>query len=249
MHAVFFTIALAVTIARVGAQVIFNTTTSEFVCPLGKAAFCAGTSLETNIIIRCNGTFGQPGNCDDNLAGVPPIGVKFATCYECSPTAGNAACSFNNIVYPDSGAPFSVADGNAHCNSTNTTLSSVAPLNSANISSTLSYSTSSASAAPYSAASFHVGNAPYSAAATPLTTTVTSYSTSEVSDFGPKSVTIAPGSGGRNASAAATNVASATATSTASSSAVEPFAGVAPKEGASYALTGAFALVIAVTIL
>ena len=42
-----------------------NTTASEFVCPLGKAAFCAGTSLETNIIIRCNGTFGQPGNCDD----------------------------------------------------------------------------------------------------------------------------------------------------------------------------------------
>lgn len=35
---------------------------------LGPAAdnnFCAGDSLQTNYIIRCVGTKGQPGNCND----------------------------------------------------------------------------------------------------------------------------------------------------------------------------------------
>ncbi|KAL8791526.1 MAG: hypothetical protein Q9195_005854 [Heterodermia aff. obscurata] len=244
MHAVSFTIALAASIALVGAQAIFNPTTGDFLCPLGKTAFCAGTSLETNIIIRCNVT-------SPDKAAVPRLAFAHKVLsnsigYECSPAAGNAACAFKNIVYPDGGAPFSVADGNAHCNSTNTTLPTVAPLNSANISSTLSYATSSAPAAQYSPASFHIGNDPYSAAATPLTTTVTSYSTSEASFVGPKSVTIAPGSGGIDASAAATSVASATATSVASASTGEPFPGVASKKGASCALTGAFAAAVVI---
>lgn len=80
-------------------------------CPATGSAFCAGDSLSTNIIVRCPtpGGQGQPGNCNDNLAGVPPVGVKlFAPCYQTSPTAGDAACSYNGIAYPDSGASYAI---------------------------------------------------------------------------------------------------------------------------------------------
>ncbi|MCJ1357451.1 MAG: hypothetical protein MMC33_007447 [Icmadophila ericetorum] len=67
--------------------------------------FCAGASLSTNIIIRCTSGVGQAGNCNDNLAGVPPVGVKdFAPCFQSSPTAGDAVCSFNGIGYPSNGS-------------------------------------------------------------------------------------------------------------------------------------------------
>ena len=45
-----------------------------------------------------------------------------ATGYECSSTAGNAACSYNNVVYPDSGNPYTVAYGESHCNATSGSL-------------------------------------------------------------------------------------------------------------------------------
>jgi len=70
-----------------------------------KAGFntCAGDSLQTNIIVRCldssNGICPNAGNCNDNLAGVPPTGVKIdAKCYQDSPTAGNAQCVFNCVA-------------------------------------------------------------------------------------------------------------------------------------------------------
>ncbi|MCJ1281841.1 hypothetical protein MMC26_001164 [Xylographa opegraphella] len=83
-------------------------------CPVAAAGknFCAAASLTSNIIIRCSGTVGQPGNCNDNLAGVPPVGIKdFAPCYQSSPTTGDAACSYNGIAYPDSGPPFNISSG------------------------------------------------------------------------------------------------------------------------------------------
>ena len=32
-------------------------------CAKANAAYCAGSSLDTDIIIRCNGTVGQAGRC------------------------------------------------------------------------------------------------------------------------------------------------------------------------------------------
>ncbi|KAF3928619.1 hypothetical protein AA313_de0204959 [Arthrobotrys entomopaga] len=105
----FTIVALAAAAATASAELVFDNGT--FKC-LGDAAgknFCAGDSLQTNIIIRCTGETGQPGNCNDNLAGVPPVGVKtFAPCYQTSNTTGDAACSFNGIAYPDSGNSFPI---------------------------------------------------------------------------------------------------------------------------------------------
>ncbi|PMD60505.1 uncharacterized protein K444DRAFT_394444 [Hyaloscypha bicolor E] len=72
--------------AVVSAQIEFLNGT--IVCP-GPGDFCSG-----NIIIRCGSDgIGQPGNCDDNLAGEPPLGVGNSNCWETSPTSGDAACS------------------------------------------------------------------------------------------------------------------------------------------------------------
>jgi hypothetical protein len=37
----------------------------NFVCGQEDAAYCAGDSLGTDIIIRCNGKVGQPGRCSN----------------------------------------------------------------------------------------------------------------------------------------------------------------------------------------
>jgi hypothetical protein len=67
---------------------------SEYICPTSGGDFCAGPSLSTNIIIRCGSDgLGQPGNCDDNLAGDPPVGVGNSICWQTSLTSGDAACS------------------------------------------------------------------------------------------------------------------------------------------------------------
>ncbi|KAL2038203.1 hypothetical protein N7G274_009151 [Stereocaulon virgatum] len=103
---------LAAAAAIASAQVVLNTTTGLVLCPAPGGNYCAGPSLESNIIIRCTGTSGQPGNCWDNLASVPPVGHKLgALCYQSTPTAGDAACSLDGIVYPDhGGAPFDIDD-------------------------------------------------------------------------------------------------------------------------------------------
>lgn len=63
-------------------------------------AYCAGA----NIIIRCTDGVGQPGNCNDNLAGYPPLGVNYSPCFQCDANSGRAACSKDGIVYPGSGS-------------------------------------------------------------------------------------------------------------------------------------------------
>jgi len=89
-----------------------------FYCPVVNGTYCAGGS----IIIRCTNGIGYPGNCNDNLAGEPPLGVNPASCFQCSTTAGAAACSKNGIVYPTSGTglgstPF-FANKTTVCNNT-----------------------------------------------------------------------------------------------------------------------------------
>ncbi|MCJ1462154.1 hypothetical protein MMC07_000754 [Pseudocyphellaria aurata] len=128
---------LSTTVALVCAQVTLDPNTGHYVCPANAGpvplAFCAGESLATNIIIRCDGLVGQPGNCNDNLAGIPPVGVKlFAPCYQSSTVAGDAACSYDGIAYPDSGTPFQIGS------KVNTTTSSFAVVSSSKISISIS---------------------------------------------------------------------------------------------------------------
>ncbi|KAE9375261.1 hypothetical protein N431DRAFT_463359 [Stipitochalara longipes BDJ] len=90
---------LAASAAIASAQITYNGST--IICPANNpnGNFCAGTSLGTNIIIRCVNGVAGPGNCNDNLDGEPPVGLNPALCYQSSPTAGDAACSKNCIVY------------------------------------------------------------------------------------------------------------------------------------------------------
>ncbi|KAK0102260.1 hypothetical protein ONS95_005882 [Cadophora gregata] len=96
---------LAATAAFASAQITYDDATRKFICPADKpnGAFCAGDSLDTNIIIRCSNGVGQPGNCHDNLAGYFPFGVQSSQCWQSSPTSGIAACAKNCIVQGSSG--------------------------------------------------------------------------------------------------------------------------------------------------
>merc|ERR1712230_93115 len=82
----------------------YNENNSTFTCSVPNGAFCAGEN--TNIIIRCTDGVGQPGNCNDNLAGYPPEGVQPALCVSCGLGQGIAACSKDGTVYGASGAGF-----------------------------------------------------------------------------------------------------------------------------------------------
>lgn len=93
--------AVLASAAVASAQV--NYEDGKFICEQEDAAYCAGDSLGTDIIIRCNGKVGQPGRCTNNLAGQPPLGVQPARCWQSSPTAGDAACEKNCVVYGSSG--------------------------------------------------------------------------------------------------------------------------------------------------
>jgi hypothetical protein len=88
-------IIIAASAAFASAQVVYNSTTGQFVCPASNpnGTFCAGDSLSTNIIFRCVNGIGGPGNCNDNLSGYPPVGVNYAPCWQTSSTSGDAACS------------------------------------------------------------------------------------------------------------------------------------------------------------
>ncbi|KAI4110345.1 MAG: hypothetical protein LQ339_001512 [Xanthoria mediterranea] len=75
-------------------------------CPYAGRMFCDDyMPLSTNIIIRCYGRRAVPANCNDNLAGISPVGVKdSAMCFDS--LNGVVACYYNGFVYPDDGNPF-----------------------------------------------------------------------------------------------------------------------------------------------
>jgi len=85
--------------AAATAQVSYDPGNGTFTCDVADMNYCASESLQTDIIIRCSGTVGQPGRCTNNLAGQPPLGVQPARCWQSSPTAGDAACEKNCVVY------------------------------------------------------------------------------------------------------------------------------------------------------
>ena len=60
------TLVLAATAALASAQVTYDPATNKYKCAKPNVAYCAGDSLGTDIIIRCdaNGN-GQPGRCSD----------------------------------------------------------------------------------------------------------------------------------------------------------------------------------------
>ncbi|GAM82164.1 hypothetical protein ANO11243_001430 [Dothideomycetidae sp. 11243] len=97
------TLALLSTVALAAASFRYNVKDNSFTCgqSTGLAAYCAGGP----IIIRCNNGVGYAGNCNDNLAGEPPIGDDGnAGCYQTSTQTGDAACTKAGLVYPASGS-------------------------------------------------------------------------------------------------------------------------------------------------
>ncbi|KAK2615593.1 hypothetical protein N8I77_002338 [Diaporthe amygdali] len=98
------TLIIAASAGLAAAQLNYNSTTGKFTCAQPNQAYCASDSLKTNIIVRCNNdAVGQPGNCNDNLDGEPPIGNAYSPCWQSSNITGDAACSKNCIVYGGSG--------------------------------------------------------------------------------------------------------------------------------------------------
>ncbi|KAK2065440.1 hypothetical protein LY76DRAFT_276298 [Colletotrichum caudatum] len=97
--------------ALASAQVVYNSTTGQYTCSRPNVAFCAGDSLATDIIIRCDANgLGQPGRCTNNLAGQFPLGVQPARCWQSQPQAGDAACEKNCVVYASQ--PFQLPSSN-----------------------------------------------------------------------------------------------------------------------------------------
>ncbi|KAK3081436.1 hypothetical protein LTS18_006672 [Coniosporium uncinatum] len=139
-------------VASAQAQLAFDSSTGTYSCPVPEGAYCAGDSLSTNIIIRCTSGTGQPGNCNDNLAGISPIGVKSsAQCYQTSVSAGDAACSFNGLAYPDSGMPYPIA-GASNSSAGGAAATSAAPYAAGNGTSGGASPTGAATPAPFEGA-------------------------------------------------------------------------------------------------
>ncbi|KAI7232449.1 hypothetical protein KC330_g5914 [Hortaea werneckii] len=92
------------TLASAQQGLTYNENNGTYTCAVPNGAYCAGEN--TNIIIRCTDGVGQPGNCNDNLAGYPPVGVQPALCVSCGLGQGIAACSKDGTVYGASGAGF-----------------------------------------------------------------------------------------------------------------------------------------------
>ncbi|KAH8881568.1 hypothetical protein GQ53DRAFT_848135 [Thozetella sp. PMI_491] len=82
----------------VSAQLTLENNT--YTCGKPNVAYCAGDSLKTDIIVRCdNKGHGQPGRCGDNLAGQPPVGNTPSLCVQSDEIVGDAACEKNCVVY------------------------------------------------------------------------------------------------------------------------------------------------------
>ncbi|KAI5210337.1 hypothetical protein AUEXF2481DRAFT_25100 [Aureobasidium subglaciale EXF-2481] len=82
------------------AQVIKNGN-GTYTCALSSGTYCTSTSLESNMIIRCNGGIGYASSCDERLADKAPLGSQYAPCWQTSARSGNAQCSKNGMIYPD----------------------------------------------------------------------------------------------------------------------------------------------------
>ncbi|KAI9747316.1 MAG: hypothetical protein M1815_004316 [Lichina confinis] len=90
-----------------------DSATGRFNCSSSSGNFCAGDSLQTNCVFRCGSGYGTLGNCNDTLAGRPPIRVKsFASCkgYQTSPTAGDAVCKYDCVISDNNGTQILVSD-------------------------------------------------------------------------------------------------------------------------------------------
>lgn len=94
---------LAVASAALASAQVTYYPNGTYYCSKPNAAYCAGDSLGTDIIIRCYGHVGQPGRCSNNLVGQPPVGVYPALCWQPSADSGEAACEKNCVVYGSSG--------------------------------------------------------------------------------------------------------------------------------------------------
>jgi hypothetical protein len=179
-------IIIAASAAFTSAQVIYNSTTGQFICPANNpnGNFCAGDSLTTNIIIRCNNGIGGPGNCDDNLDGEPPVGLNYAPCWQTSNSSGDAACSKNCIVY--SSPSFTLQ---------NCTPSYTASSSTASSTSTAS-SSSSSSASVSSSTTTSTGTTTYTTGSTTITETfTTTYCPESTSTSSTLSTTYVPPTG------------------------------------------------------
>lgn len=97
-------VILVASAALASAQATYNSTDGKYYCAEPGQAYCAGESLLTDIILRCDSSgIGQPGRCTDNLDGEPPVGLNTALCWQTSNTTGDAACEKNCVVYGGSG--------------------------------------------------------------------------------------------------------------------------------------------------
>ena len=97
-------ILIAASAALASAQLTIDPSTGKYKCPKPNVAYCAGSSLKTDIIVRCDSSGnGQAGRCGANLSGRPPIGNTVALCYQTNEDDGDAACAKNCVVYGDSG--------------------------------------------------------------------------------------------------------------------------------------------------
>ncbi len=80
MKTVAFLVAAGAALAS--AQATYNETTGKFTCAKPNVAYCAGDSLKTDIIIRCDSTgVGQPGRCSDVCFSLNPfLGSQSVSC-------------------------------------------------------------------------------------------------------------------------------------------------------------------------
>jgi len=108
-------VASSALVAIAAAQVSYDNATDKWSCPVANGAYCAGDSLSTPVVILCTDGAGTPGNCIPHNWNRPPLNVYYSPCYQSSPTAGDAACAKDCIVYPDTGLPFPVPGS---CNAT-----------------------------------------------------------------------------------------------------------------------------------
>jgi hypothetical protein len=93
-------IALVSAAALSSAQVIKNGN-GTYTCALASGAYCASSSLESNIIIRCTNGIGYASNCDERLSDKAPLGTSYSPCWQTSVISANAQCSKNGMIYPD----------------------------------------------------------------------------------------------------------------------------------------------------